>query len=99
MRSEGQAPDPWRHVFETHVEFDLVFLDGDRWHCRLLQWSATDLLVETDRGTYLVPRHAIKYLAVDERREELLEEIAAEVPTLQEFLDEPGASGAQPSAT
>ena len=44
--------------------------------------------METDRGTYLVPRHAIKYVVVEERGEELLEEIAAEVPALQEFLEE-----------
>ena len=84
----GQPPpDPWESTLQSHGEFDLVLLDGERWHCRLLQWSREELLVATERGTYLVPRHSIKYVIVEEQGEELLEEIAAEVPALQDFLD------------
>jgi len=51
--------------------------------------------VETERGTYLLPRHSIKYVVVDEHVDEVLELAAAEVPALQEFLegrDEPDSA-------
>lgn len=51
--------------------------------------------METERGTYLLPRHSIKYVVVDEQVEEVLELAAAEVPALQQFLesgDEPGSA-------
>jgi hypothetical protein len=62
-------------------------LDGERWHCELVQWGRDEVLVTTERGTYLVPRHSIRYVVLDEPADELLEEIAAEVPALQEFLE------------
>ena len=74
-------------MFESQVDFDVVLLDGERWRCHLLEWSSNELLVETERGKFLIPRHAIKYVILEEAGEELLEEIAAEVPALQEFLD------------
>jgi hypothetical protein len=87
LTDEQRAPDPWQSTFESHAEFDLVLLDGERWHCHLVKWARDGLLVTTDRGTYLVPRHSIKCVVLDEPVEELLEEIAAEVPALQEFLE------------
>ena|SRR6266487_2804634 len=84
---EAGRADPWRWTFESHVDFDLVLLDGDLWHCHLLQWSPNELLVETERGTCLVPRHAIKFVLVDQPAQELLEQAAAQVPALQEFLE------------
>jgi sRNA-binding regulator protein Hfq len=98
LPNEERAPDPWRRTFESHPEFDVVLLDGERWHCHLLQWSTDALLVESGRGQYLVPRHAIKYIVVDEQAEEVLERAAAEVPALQEFLergDEPHSDPAE----
>ena len=65
-------------------------MDGERWHCHLLQWSAGDLLVETEGGTYLVPRHSIKYVVLSEQVDALIERAAAEVPALQEFFEEEG---------
>lgn len=99
MSAADPRPDPWRQAFESHVEFDLVLLDGERFNCHLLQWSASELLVETDRGTYLVPRHAIKYVVIDERVEEVLEMAAAEVPALQEFLEGEGYEPPTSAAT
>ena len=87
MSRDQPAHDPWQNIFRSHAELDLVLLDGERWHCRVLDWSRDEVLVATDRGTILIPRHSIKYLIVEEQAEELLEEIAAEVPVLQEFLE------------
>ena len=45
--------------------FDAVLLDGEILACKLLQWGNYDLLVETDQGKILLPKHSIKYMVVE----------------------------------
>lgn len=45
--------------------FDAVLLDGETLTCKLLQWGNYDLLVETDQGKILLPKHSIKYMVVE----------------------------------
>jgi len=82
--------EPVRKVLESHESFEIVLVDGERWKCQLVTWDADDLLVSTATGTYVLPRHSIKYIVLEEIGVDVLERAAAEVPVLQEFLESPG---------
>jgi hypothetical protein len=81
MTSPYEQPEPaddlGRRVLEAQERFQLVLLDGTRWSCSLVAWGRYDLLVRTESGRYLVPQHAIAYVALDEEAPALLREAAA----------------------
>ena len=49
--------------------FDAILNDGETLNCKLLEYGQYDLLVETERGKILLPKHSVKYFVL-ERNEE-----------------------------
>ncbi|GMA66036.1 hypothetical protein [Alicyclobacillus fastidiosus] len=45
--------------------FDAVLLDGEVLSCKLLEYGQYDLLVETDAGRILLPKHSVKYFVLE----------------------------------
>lgn len=86
----GQPPDDLgRRVLEGGGEFDVVLLDAERWRCKLVEWGTDELLVQTSRARYLLPKHSIKYIIIQEEGgEHVIALAAAEVWALREFLDQ-----------
>ena len=58
--------DLMRRTLEERQDFDLVFIDGERWGCRLVEYGREALVVLSAGVRYLVPIHAIKYIVLDE---------------------------------
>lgn len=79
--------DLMRRTLEERQDFDLVFIDGERWGCRLLEYGREALVVLCAGVRYLVPIHAIKYIVLDEDTAQHVIALAVnEVLSLQEFL-------------
>ncbi|MFD1673517.1 hypothetical protein [Alicyclobacillus fodiniaquatilis] len=49
--------------------FDVVLTDGEIWNCKLLEYGRYDLLVETELGKILIPKHSIKYFIVEKNED------------------------------
>ena len=49
--------------------FDAILNDGEILSCKLLDYGQYDLLVETEIGRILLPKHSVKYFVL-ERNEE-----------------------------
>ena len=64
-QSKKQAHLNGEAVLREARYFDAVLLDGEILTCKLLQWGAYDLFVETDQGKILLPKHSIKYMVVE----------------------------------
>ena len=79
--------DLMRRTLEERQDFDLVFIDGERWGCRLVEYGREALVVLSAGVRYLVPIHAIKYIVLDEDTAQHVIALAVnEVLSLQEFL-------------
>jgi hypothetical protein len=74
-------------VLEEHRDFQLVFLDGQRWNCHLLAWGRHELLVQTVDGRYLVPQHAIAYIALEGQSDRPPEMTAVATVPLPELVE------------
>lgn len=52
-------------VLKQTKYFEVVLNDGERWQCKLLDYGQYDLLVETERGKILLPKHSINYFVIE----------------------------------
>ncbi len=94
----SSAGDLGREVLEAQRRFDVVLLTGERWSCELLAWGENELLISTAAGRYLLPKHSIAYVVLEESEEALAESEAAVVVTQSTSIatsigDEGGGSG------
>jgi hypothetical protein len=54
-------------ILETAKHFRVIFLDGEKWQCKLLQSFAYDLLLEKEDGCIaLVPKHSVRHYELNE---------------------------------
>jgi hypothetical protein len=82
MMNPSGAGDLGREILEAQRRFDVVLLTGERWSCELVRWGENELLVATEAGRYLLPKHTIAYVVLEEVEESLLAaETAAVVAT------------------
>ncbi len=75
----SDARDLGREVLEAQRRFDVVLLTGERWSCELLTWGENELLVATGMGRYLLPKHTIAYVVLEEVDDDLLDADTAAV--------------------
>lgn len=73
------AGDLGREVLEAQRRFDVVLLTGERWSCELVAWGENELLISTAAGRYLLPKHTIAYVVLEETEEDLMDEETAAV--------------------
>jgi hypothetical protein len=65
----GPAPEPsdlGRTVLQEYQTFGVVLINGERWQCRLVACGREELLVTTESGRILLPKHAIVYVILAE---------------------------------
>jgi hypothetical protein len=88
LMTEHRFGELARRVLEGAGTFDVVLTNGERWTCHLREIGEDELLVDNNRGSYLLPRESILYVILEEENSDsILREAAADVPQLREFLD------------
>jgi hypothetical protein len=81
MNAHGGTGDLGREVLEAQRVFDVVLMNGERWSCQLVAWGEHELLVTTPAGKYLLPKHFIAYVVLQEEDDAYLAEAAETVAT------------------
>jgi hypothetical protein len=81
MTPHDGTGDLGREVLEAQRAFDVVLVNGERWSCQLLAWGEHELLLTTPEGKYLLPKHFIAYVVLDEEDTRSWQEEAAAIAT------------------